>query len=185
MRRKPFRDLESHMGVDNEEHGASRDAKLPILDTHPSNVQREELVGPIDPIDPIEPVEPIDRPRNVVVAKRRPAWLCDTLHEAEKHGTPHGSFRESRRPQRFLSYMASMSYIIDSEPSIYEEVADQQVWRDAMMEYQSIMKNDVWEIVLRPEGNSVVTSRWIYKIKRATYGNIEKHKARFVARGFS
>jgi hypothetical protein len=62
----------------------------------------------------------------------------------------------------------------------------QQVWKDAMMEeYQSIMKNDVWEIVLRPEGKSVVTSKWIYKIKHATYGNIEKYKVRFVARGFS
>ena len=54
-----------------------------------------------------------------------------------------------------------------------------------MEEYQSIMKNDVWEIVLRPEQKSVVTSNWIYKIKHASDGNIEKYKARFVARGFS
>ena len=37
----------------------------------------------------------------------------------------------------------------------------------------------------RPKGKSVVTSRWLYKTKYAAYGNIEKHKARFVARGFS
>jgi hypothetical protein len=54
-----------------------------------------------------------------------------------------------------------------------------------MEEYQSIMKNDVWEVVLRPEGKSVVTSMWIYKIKHAADGSIEKYKARFVARGFS
>jgi hypothetical protein len=30
-----------------------------------------------------------------------------------------------------------------------------------------------------------VTSKWIYKIKHATDESIEKHKARFVARGFS
>jgi hypothetical protein len=60
------------------------------------------------------------------------------------------------------------------------------VWRDAMMEeYQSIMKNDVWYIVSRPERKSVVTSKWIYKIKHTTDGSIEKHKASFVARGFS
>jgi hypothetical protein len=45
-----------------------------------------------------------------------------------------------------------------------------------MEEYQSIMKNDVWDIVLRPEGKSVVTSKWIYKIKHTTDGSIEKHK---------
>jgi hypothetical protein len=62
----------------------------------------------------------------------------------------------------------------------------QQVWQDAMTEEsQSIMKNDVWDIVLRPKGKSMVTSKWIYKIKHAVNGSVEKYKARFVARGFS
>ena len=52
-------------------------------------------------------------------------------------------------------------------------------------EYDSIMRNDVWEVVPRPEGKSVVTFRWIYKVKFVADGSIEKHKAHFVARGFS
>jgi hypothetical protein len=36
------------------------------------------------------------------------------------------------------------------------------------------MKNDVWEVVPRPEDRSVVGSRWIYKIKYAADGSIEK-----------
>jgi hypothetical protein len=52
-------------------------------------------------------------------------------------------------------------------------------------EYDSIMHNDVWEVVPRPVGKSVVTSRWLYKTKYATNASIEKHKARFVVRGFS
>ena len=47
------------------------------------------------------------------------------------------------------------------------------------------MKNDVWYVVPRLKGKSVLTSKWIYKIKHAADGSIEKHKARFVARGFS
>jgi hypothetical protein len=47
------------------------------------------------------------------------------------------------------------------------------------------MKNDVWDIVLRPEGKSMVTSKWIYKIKHAIDESIEKHKLIFVARGLS
>jgi hypothetical protein len=79
-----------------------------------------------------------------------------------------------------------MSHIIDIEPSCHGEVARQQVWKDAMTEeYQSIMKNDVWDIFLRPEGKSVVTSKWIYKIKHAVDGSVKKYKARFVDRIFS
>ena len=47
------------------------------------------------------------------------------------------------------------------------------------------MKNDVLEVVRRPEDRSVVGSRWIYKIEHGAGGNIEKFKARFVAKGFS
>jgi hypothetical protein len=79
-----------------------------------------------------------------------------------------------------------MSHIIDSEPSCYEEASSQLVWRDAMMEeYQSIMKNDVWDIVPRPGRKFAMTSKWIYKLKHTADGSIEKHKAIFVARGFS
>jgi hypothetical protein len=52
-------------------------------------------------------------------------------------------------------------------------------------EYQSIIKNDVWEIVPRPKSKDVVSSKWLYKIKHAVDGSIEKYKARSVARGFS
>jgi hypothetical protein len=37
----------------------------------------------------------------------------------------------------------------------------------------------------RLEGKSVVSSRWLYKIKHVINGNIKKFKVRFVARGFS
>ena len=47
------------------------------------------------------------------------------------------------------------------------------------------MKNDVWDVVPRPEGKSIVTSKWIYKIKHVADGSIEKHKVRFLACGFS
>ena len=51
-----------------------------------------------------------------------------------------------------------------------------------MEEYQSIMKNDVWYIVLRPKRKSEVTSKWIDKIEHTTNRSIDKYKASFVAR---
>jgi hypothetical protein len=52
-------------------------------------------------------------------------------------------------------------------------------------EYQSIIKNDVWEIVPRPKSKDVVSSKWLFKIKHVVDGSIEKYKERFVAHGFS
>lgn len=79
-----------------------------------------------------------------------------------------------------------MSHISDSEPSRFEEAVGLQVWKDAMMEeYQTIMKNDVWDIMSRLKNKSVVTSKWIYKIKHVADGSIKKFKAKFVAQSFS
>lgn len=137
--------------------------------------------------DPVDPIVPDSLPRDTTVLgqKRRPTWVRQTLQDVEGHTAPR-SFRESKRPQRYGCYVALMSSLLDSEPSTYDEASKHPCWRDAMIEeYESIMHNDVWEIVSRPEGKSVVTSRWIFKIKHAANGSIEKYKVRFVARDFS
>ena len=82
--------------------------------------------------------------------------------------------------------MAQVTSLRESKTTTYKEDFVHQVWRDAMMEEcNSIMKNGVEEVVPRREGKSVVTFKWLYKIKNVADGNIEKYKAQFVARGFS
>eukprot|EP00253_Pinus_taeda_P003002 PITA_03002 len=51
-------------------------------------------------------------------------------------------------------------------------------------EYNSIMVNNVWEVVPKSQHRSVVGSRWIYKIKYVADDSVEKYKARFVAKGY-
>ena len=82
--------------------------------------------------------------------------------------------------------MALMRKCIVTEPSSFEEAVEDPAWVDAMVEeYDSIVRNSAWEIVPRPKGKSVVGSRWIYKVKQAADGSVEKYKVRFVAHGFS
>ena len=121
-----------------------------------------------------------------MINKRRPTWAHELLQEAEKYGALDETFRESKKPKTYSSYVALLSDIIDAEPTSYEEAIKKQVWLDAMVEeYNSIMKNEVWDVMPRSMNKSVVTSKLIYKIKHAVDGSIEKYKARFVARGFS
>eukprot|EP00253_Pinus_taeda_P024358 PITA_24358 len=43
-------------------------------------------------------------------------------------------------------------------------------------EYESIMTNDVWDVVPRPQDKTIVTSKWLYKIKHGVDGSAEKYK---------
>ena len=79
-----------------------------------------------------------------------------------------------------------MSKCIVTEPSSFEEAVQEPTCVDAMVEeYDSIVRNNAWDIVPRLVGKSMVGSRWIYKVKQAADGSVEKYKAIFVAWGFS
>jgi hypothetical protein len=75
------------------------------------------------------------------------------LREAQGSvGNPRQTVRESKPLESFCSYIGMVSSIRDSKPSTFEEATGREVWRDSIMqeEYNSIMKNDVWEFVPRP-----------------------------------
>ncbi|XP_060208742.1 uncharacterized mitochondrial protein AtMg00820-like [Lycium barbarum] len=72
------------------------------------------------------------------------------------------------------------------EPENYEEAIKHDVWKTAMVEeIRMIEKNNTWELVDVPKEREVVSLKWIYKIKLNQEGEIQKHKARLVARGFT
>ena len=74
------------------------------------------------------------------------------------YNAPKGIHREIKRENPYNSYVALLRDIIDKEPSTYEEATKNKEWKDVMIkEYQSIMKNDVWEVAPRPKKKSVVT----------------------------
>jgi hypothetical protein len=51
------------------------------------------------------------------------------------------------------------------------------------VEYQALVKNNTWHLVLRSEVKNVIDSKWVYKIKRHADGSIDRYKARLVAKG--
>ena len=100
-------------------------------------------------------------------------------------GEPSSQRRQRRSPEQYNGYMALLGECLETEPSSFEEVMQQSVWFDAMVEeYDSIVQNSVWDVVPRPENKSVVSSRWLYKVKKAANGSLEKHNEIFVALGF-
>jgi hypothetical protein len=148
---------------------------------------REVVTSPDEEIledhDIVEFKEP---PQMTISHKRKPAWARELIQDGEKYGVPEGTTRQVKRPKPFSSYMALMCDLLENEPTCFEEAIQKKEWADAMTEeYQSIIKNDVWEIVPRLKSKDVVSSKWLFKIKHAADGSIEKYKAGFVAHGFS
>src|SRR5690606_8213872 len=75
------------------------------------------------------------------------------------------------------------------EPKSYQQAkasAEWTDWRKAMdEELQSLKDNQVWKVVPKPTNRKIVDCKWVYKVKTDANGNLERYKARLVARGFT
>ena len=59
-------------------------------------------------------------------------------------------------------------------------------WLESMQDkMRSMNTNDVWDLETIPKGAKTVGCKWVYKTKYDSQGNIERFKARLMAKGFA
>jgi hypothetical protein len=80
-----------------------------------------------------------------------------------------------------------MSHVMNVvEPVNYDQAKEHEEWRNTVNdEYDSLMKNQTWELVELPENKVPIGSKWLYKSKFKADSSIDKYKARLVAKGYS
>jgi hypothetical protein len=78
---------------------------------------------------------------------------------------------------------------MEGDPTSYEEVMrspHSSKWCEAMEdEMMSMSANQVWKLEEIPKGAKTVGCKWVYKIKRDSKENIDRFKARLMAKGFT
>ena len=66
------------------------------------------------------------------------------------------------------------------------ESIDSSKWIDAIEdELKSMDKNQVWDLIELPKDCKKVGSKWVFKTKCDSKGNIERYKARLIAKSFT
>ncbi|CAB3988289.1 Retrovirus-related Pol poly from transposon TNT 1-94 [Paramuricea clavata] len=100
--------------------------------------------------------------------------------------------RQRKAPKKFSPDECNITESLTAEnekpQSISEALNDANAskWKQALKEeYNSLISNETWELVPPPEGCNVIGSKWVMKIKRDADGNVDRHKARLVAQGYS
>ena len=87
-------------------------------------------------------------------------------------GTPAGnlmlrrSARQIRPPPRNNDYALMSNIMNTSEPMNYKQSKDKAEWVEVMNEeYNSIMKNQTWELTELPEDKTPIGCKWLFKYK--------------------
>jgi hypothetical protein len=133
--------------VYEEEPVIPRTAELVREVPRAAELVREVVTSPNEEIiedrDVAEFQEP---PQMTILHKRKPAWGRELIQDGEKYGVPEGTTRHVKKTKQFSSYMALMCDLLEKVPTFFEEAIQKKEWVDAMIEeYQSIIKNNVWE----------------------------------------
>ena len=103
----------------------------------------------------------------------------------------------TRRPPDRLVYEHFSSNIITAYatnvlydiPNSFEEAIncpDAKQWKTAMdEEIKALEENETWELVELPPDRTEIRGRWVFTAKLNSQGEIDKYKARYVAKGCS
>lgn len=118
-------------------------------------------------------------------------WYDSSMSEADITviSEPRRTKRASKPVERFEAGMCAIIGGSVFEPTTVEEAlnCDQRdEWKAAMTsEYESLLKNNTWELTELPPGCKAIRNKWVFRVKRDAFGNITRYKARFVAKGCS
>jgi hypothetical protein len=76
--------------------------------------------------------------------------------------------------------------LMSCQPTSFKEAAKEPHWVQAMnQEIDSIEKNKTWDLVDFPRHKKSIGVKWVYKTTLNEKGQIEKHNAKLLAKGFS
>jgi hypothetical protein len=115
----------------------------------------------------------------------------EPLIQDVSHSEPPRRSQRARRSAIPDDYEVYVSEEIQMEGDFtsFEEVmrsAYSFKWLDAMEdEMRSMSVNKVWDLEEIPKGAKTVGCKWVYKTKCDSNGNIERFKARLIAKGFT
>lgn len=91
-------------------------------------------------------------------------------------------------PDRYMGNAYTVASMYEDPRNRNEALAgvNKDKWKKAMdEEMESLLLNNTWELVQRPKNKNIISCKWVFKTKRNSEGQVNKFKARLVARGFS
>ena len=140
--------------------------------------------------------ESCDSKVTIPAPDKEPDVIDDSGSRNDPPVSEQGGSRVRQPPVRFgideytnvgVEHMALLAGSL-VEPASYSQAmkcSDAKQWEDATkVEYDSLIENETWRLVELPPDRQAITCKWVFKAKYGSQGNIERYKARVVARGF-
>lgn len=142
------------------------------------NEEDQEIMREPEDIPEVQDAPVVQQPRRSERQRKAPL-----RYGLDEFADPAGVSMEHQA--NHMAYRA----VFTEEPKTLEEALKNEhaeKWKAAAeSEYESLMENKTWKLVTLPAGKTPIGCRWIFKAKHGDKGQVERFKARLVARGFA
>ncbi|GAU48358.1 hypothetical protein TSUD_282610 [Trifolium subterraneum] len=106
--------------------------------------------------------------------------------EASETGSMSVPPKKGISTRRMNDVISNACFVSKIEPKNVKEALTDDCWINAMQEeLEQFKRNEVWELVPRPENVNVIGTKWVFKNKSDENGVITRNKARLVAQGYA
>nr|GEZ09403.1 putative RNA-directed DNA polymerase [Tanacetum cinerariifolium] len=133
-----------------------------------------------------------------IIVQHSSPVLAEPTVDVGSSAVGEGRPQRTRRPPVYLTdYFAGDDHELDSDdeimftdlvhhdPIYYDDVVQDEKWRRATdLEIKAIEQNQTWKLVDLPANTKCIGVKWVFKTKLNERGEVEKYKAKLVARGY-
>jgi len=183
-----LRDLGSEIDYIESQPSTSSERLVVI---HTPQIQRDDeqlMIGIPQPVAD-NPVDQVDNqfPEN----DEQPVEQHDFQENIDATLRRSTRVRKSAIPSDYIVYLQESDYNIgvENDPKTFNQAMsckESNLWYDAMKDEMNFMQsNKVWNLVELPNVAKAIGCKWVFKTKRDSLGNIERYKARLIAKGFT
>ncbi|CAH9145017.1 unnamed protein product [Cuscuta epithymum] len=192
--------LDTHVSYGQAQNNAMHGLPSPIICADGDvSVQGTNIMGPPNQQTVTPGITPHFEPQRQTRIRKFPKHLENyeiDLPPSLNHSLPTANSADSTvyplsnfiNYEKFsLTHKAFLAAITSrDEPKYFSQAVQDPIWREAMQkEITALEENQTWILVNLPAGKRIVDSKWVYKIKYKPNGEVERYKARLVARGFT
>ena len=87
---------------------------------------------------------------------------------------------------RSREVISNACFVSTIKPKNVKEALTDECWINVMQEeLNEFKRNEVWDLVPRPDGVNIIGTKWVYRNKSNESGVVTRNKARLVAQGYS
>jgi hypothetical protein len=145
---------------------------------HPAESQEELTESQMHPAELHPAVTQVADPEPLVISRLQKDHPVDQIIGDIHRGVTTRS--------RTANFCAHYSFVSTIEPKNVGEALSDPDWINAMHEeLNQFERNEVWSLVERPENYNVIGTKWVFRNKQDSDGQVVRNKARLVAQGYT